>query len=199
VLRSRFVTTLSILPEPADDDYEQDETDWENDVWDGGPGPAGDPGRVDLRPLAGLDTRRLVELDLAYLDLGPDGTEALATTVDLSGLRALDLRYCRVGDAGLAALAASPHLAGLRRLCLQRDRLTAAGVPSLHRFAGLVELDLRFNEIGAQGAQALIDAPFAPTLTRLWLYNNDVGADGARKLAEATTIPAGLRSLWRCV
>ncbi|GAA3234644.1 hypothetical protein ACFO1B_24175 [Dactylosporangium siamense] len=200
VLSAPFVTTLRLVADAVDQD-DLDDKEWDDDdyTWDGGPGVANRPGRLDLSALAGLDTGRLVELDLAYLDLGPDGAETLATAFDLGRLRALDLRYCRIGDAGLAALAGSAQLGGLRRLHLQRDRITGAGVPALHRFPALTELDLRYNAIGADGVDVLLAAPFAAGLTRLWLYGADVGSDGARALAQSARLSPALRTLWRCV
>ncbi|MEQ4724376.1 TIGR02996 domain-containing protein [Nonomuraea sp. B19D2] len=201
VLRGRFVTTLRITSDAAagEDDWDEDDWDEDDDEWEDGPGAAVRAGRLDMQVLDGLDFGRLVELDLSYLDLGPDGAEILAASFRTDRLRALELRYCRIGDAGLAALAASPYLGGLRRLHLQRNRVTAEGVRSLHRFPELTELDLRYNDIGAAGAEALLAAPFAGSLARLWLYDSDVGQDGVRKLAHAANLPSGLRSLWRCV
>ncbi|MFI7131949.1 hypothetical protein ACIBQ1_40170 [Nonomuraea sp. NPDC050153] len=197
VLRDRFVTTLRITSDaPAEEEWDDDEVDW---VVAEEKGHEPRPGRLDVKVLDGLDAGRLAVLDLSYLDLGPDGAELLATSLRADRLRELELRYCRIGDAGLAALAASPHLGGLRRLCLQRNRVTAEGVRSLHRFAQLTELDLRYNRIGPAGAEALLAAPFAGSLERLWLYDSDVGQDGVRKLAHAENLPSGLRGLWRCV
>ncbi|MEV4359482.1 TIGR02996 domain-containing protein [Nonomuraea sp. NPDC049625] len=211
VLRGRFVTTLRITSHEASD--EDEEWDDEDDFWDDdeddeddededddeddGPGGGVRPGRLDMRALDGLDLGRLTGLDLSYLDLGPNGAELLATLLRTDGLRALELRYCRIGDAGLAALAASPYLGGLRRLHLQRNRVSAEGVRSLHRFTELTELDLRYNHIGEAGAEALIAAPFAGSLARLWLYGSDVGKDGVRRLAHAANLPSGLRTMWR--
>ncbi|MBT2228385.1 TIGR02996 domain-containing protein [Nonomuraea sp. NEAU-A123] len=197
VLRGRFVTTLRIAPNAATD--EDDDWDEDDDEWEDGPGAEAGSGRLDMQFLDGLDVGRLVELDLSYLDLGPDGAEILAASLRTDRLRALELRYCRIGDAGLAALAASPYLGGLRRLHLQRNRVTAEGVRSLHRFPELTELDLRYNDIGEAGAEALLAAPFVGSLARLWLYDSDVGQDGVRKLARAANLPSELRSLWRCM
>ncbi|MGW4962187.1 TIGR02996 domain-containing protein [Nonomuraea sp. NPDC004186] len=211
VLRGRFVTTLRITSHEAsdedeewddeddfwDDDEDDEDEDDEDDDEDDGPGGGVRPGRLDMRALDGLDLGRLTGLDLSYLDLGPNGAELLATLLRTDGLQALELRYCRIGDAGLAALAASPYLGGLRRLHLQRNRVSAEGVCSLHRFTELTELDLRYNHIGEAGAEALIAAPFAGSLARLWLYGSDVGKDGVRRLAHAANLPSGLRTMWR--
>ncbi|MBE1583925.1 hypothetical protein ACFPOI_34345 [Nonomuraea angiospora] len=204
VLRGRFVTKLRIWSDAEsdeDEDWDDEDDDWdedddeddEDDDEEGG----GRSGRPDMEALNGLDLGRLAGLDLSYLDLGPHGAELLAASLRTDRLRALELRYCRIGDAGLAALAASPHLSGLRRLHLQRNKLSADGVRSLHRFPELTELDLRYNDLGEAGAQALIAAPFAGSLARLWLYGSDVGRDGVRELAHAANLPSGLRSMWR--
>ncbi|WP_405614487.1 hypothetical protein [Streptomyces sp. NBC_01508] len=193
-LRERFVTALCIAPAAQDDeDYE----DWEGELdEDGEPAP---PPLVAAGALAGLDLSRLVELDLSYLRIGGPGAEALAASLATGRIRTLDLRYCAMDDAGLAALAASPALGGLRRLHLQRNALTARGMCSLHRFERLVELDLRYNEIGEEGVDALLAAPFIGSVERLLLYRADVSDAGAKKLALDSRIPATLRSYWRSV
>ncbi|GAA2210265.1 hypothetical protein GCM10009850_057240 [Nonomuraea monospora] len=198
VLRAPFVTTLRITTnaeDERDDDEEERDEEYNYAVDRGDPRP----GRQDLGVFAGLDLGRLTELDLAYVSVGYDGAQTLAATFASDRLRALDLRYCRVADTGLAALAACPRLGGLRRLHLQRNRLTAEGVRHLHRFTELTELDLRYNDLGADGARALVAAPFAGALERLWLYDSDVGRDGVATMAQAASLPASLRSLWRCV
>ncbi|WP_433476276.1 hypothetical protein ACQPZP_04025 [Spirillospora sp. CA-142024] len=203
-LRGPFVTGLRITPPPSegDDDYRY----WEDDLDDDGePNPAGS---VDTGGLATLDLGRLTELDLSYLRIGALGAKTLAVSAYLraeagdvetagSRLESLDLRYSRVGNTGLAALAASPVFAGVRRLHLQRNVITEKGMPSLHRFENLTELDLRYNEIGTDGARALLAAPFAGALKRLYLYREDVGGDGAALLAKAPQLPPALRSYWR--
>lgn len=197
---SPFVTTLRIMPNATDkDDYEDDWEDEDEDDYLAVDRGDPRPGTLDVGALDGLDLGRLTELDLSYLSIGFDGAQALVATLRSDRLRALDLRYCRIADAGLAALAACPRLAGLRRLRLQRNRLTAEGVRHLRHFPDLTELDLRYNDLGAEGARALLEAPFAGSLERLWMYGSDVGPDGVRALAQAENLPTGLRSLWRCV
>ncbi|MEU8117936.1 hypothetical protein AB0C21_04425 [Spirillospora sp. NPDC049024] len=207
IMHAPFVTSLRIAPSAA---QTQDDLEWGDPTEPALPEPSSS---IDTGALATLDLGRLVELDLSYLRIGALGAEALAVSTffrfeasESTGPGApagrteiLDLRYCRVGDAGLAALAASPGFAGVRRLRLQRNLLSADGVRALHPLTGLVELDLRYNEIGAEGAEALLAAPFIGSLRRLLLYRDDVGDAGATMLAAAPQLPPGLRSYWRNV
>ncbi|MFC4908757.1 hypothetical protein [Actinomadura gamaensis] len=200
VLRSPFVTALRIKPPEGSRDYWDEEGD---DLDNGGePLPSSD---VDTGALATLNLGRLTELDLSYLRIGALGARTLAVSSYLRGdaspgrITTLDLRYCAVGDSGLQALAESPSFGGVRRLRLQRNRISAKGVPALHRFEHLVELDLRYNEIGAEGVRTLLDAPFAGSLVLLLLHRADVGDDGAALLARAPQLPPALRVLWRCL
>ncbi|WP_171166989.1 TIGR02996 domain-containing protein [Streptomyces sp. I05A-00742] len=189
-LRERFVTALRITPNGDEEWLDDDDVfDENNDLIP--------PRAIDAGALADLDLGRLVELDFSYLRLGGPGAEALVAAPAIGRIETLDLRYCGIGDTGAAALAASPHFGDLRRLHLQHNGLTADGVRALHRFERLVELDLRYNRIGAEGAEALLAAPFVGSLTRLLAYRDDVTDAGARRLAAATELPPALRSLWR--
>ncbi|WP_255953242.1 hypothetical protein [Streptomyces odontomachi] len=197
VLQERFVTGMRIKGVKGTDD-DDDEDDWdEEEDWDEDDEEP-DPRPVDVSALATLDLGRLVELDLSYLPIGAAGAALLASTAS-SRLETLDLRYCYIGDAGVAALAASLRFDGLRRLHLQRNKLTAEGVRSLGLFGGLTELDLRYNPIGAEGAEALLEAPFIGSLKQVQLYRDDVSDEGAAKLASATQLSPVLRSYWRSV
>ncbi|WBB61690.1 TIGR02996 domain-containing protein [Streptomyces sp. WMMC500] len=204
-----LVTALRIAP-PEQDPYEYDH--WDDDTDDDGePLPSAD---VEAGALATLDLAPFTSVDLSYLRVGALGAKALAVssyfrseaaggqalaTPAAGRIGSLDLRYCHIGDSGLAALAANPFFTGVRRLHLQRNALTARGVRALHAFADLTELDLRYNEIGEEGAEALLAAPFLGSLTRLLLYAADVGDAGARRLASAPELPPVLRSYWRSV
>jgi hypothetical protein len=205
-LRGSSVTSLRITP-PADQD-EDDYEYWDEDLdEDGEPNPSE---FIDTGGLATLDVGRLTELDLSYLRIGALGAKTLAVSALLRAeagevgtagrghrLEALDLRYCRIGNTGLEALAASPVFGGVRRLRLQRNMIGEKGMSSLRRFGNLTELDLRYNAIGVEGARALLAAPFAPKLKRLFLYREDVGDEGAALLANAPQLPPALRSFWR--
>ncbi|MGW2375001.1 hypothetical protein [Kitasatospora sp. NPDC001683] len=196
VLRGPFVTALRIgPPDPVDED--EDDEDFELEDYEPDDFPLLRP--VDVSALASLDLGRLTELDLSYLPLGEAGAKDLAASAGGHLIDTLDLRYCGVGDAGLAALAATARFDGLRRLHLQCNALTAEGVRSLHRLERLVELDLRYNTIGPDGADALLAMPFVGSLARLFLYRSDVSDAGATTLARAPQLPSALRSLWRSV
>lgn len=194
-LRERFVTALRIVT-PEGDDGDDDGDDEEEYDDDGEPIPAAP---VELGALAAIDLSRLRELDLAYVHLDAPGAEAIAASTSLGGLAALDLRYGGIGDDGLAALAGSALAGGVRRLHLQRNGITAAGAAALARFGRLVELDLRYNELGEAGARALLAAPFIGSLARLGLYRTDVTDAGARELARSSRLAPALRGYWRSV
>jgi uncharacterized protein (TIGR02996 family) len=189
-LRERFVSALWIgAPEEAEDG--EDEYDD-----DGEPVPAP---LVEIGALAAIDLSALVELDLAYVNVGAPGAEAIAASATLGRLEVLDLRYCGIGDRGALALAKAPTLGALRQLRLQRNELTGTGARALQRFERLVELDLRYNDLGVDGARALLEAPLIGRLARLELYRADVSDRGVQELASSSRLPPALRSYWRSV
>ncbi|MEU5535808.1 hypothetical protein [Streptomyces sp. NPDC020362] len=196
-LQGRFVTALRIRPgtaaEEADAEYWSDEPDFdENDM----PLP---PPPHEAGALTDLDFGGIRELDLSYFRIADPGAKSLAAAASAGRIETLDLRYCGIGSDGAAALAASGNFGDVRRLHLQHNRITGDGVRALARFERLEELDLRYNQIGVGGAQALIDAPFAGSLKRLLLHRQDVSDAGAEKLASAPQLPTTLRSFWRSV
>jgi uncharacterized protein (TIGR02996 family) len=204
-LRGPFVTALRVKPDEDDGEVE----DYDED---GVPIP---PPLIDAGALATLDLSGLTELDLSYLPIGALGARALAVSAYLrveaaeiqalaasaaaGRIETLDVRYGRIGDEGLAALAGSASFGGVRRLHLQHNELTAKGMHALHRFAGPAELDLRYNEIGPEGVETLLAAPFIGSLRRLRLNRSDVGEAGVKSLANASRLPPALRSYWRSV
>lgn len=191
-LREPFVAALAIeTRRHGEDGEEEEEIDEDGEPIEAAP--------VEIGALAAIELGRLRELDLGYVPIGAPGAEALAAATSLVRLEALDLRYTRIGDDGLAALARSPLAGSVRRLRLQRNGITAAGVHALGRFERLVELDLRYNELGPEGAQALLAAPFIGSLARLGLYRTDVGGAGAEELARSSRLAPALRSYWRSV
>lgn len=177
----------------ADDEYWADEPDFDEN---NEPLP---PPSHDSDGLAEVDFGDLRELSLAYFRIGDAGARALAAATSTGRMDTLDLRYCGIGDEGVAALAGSGNFGGLRCLRLHHNRITGRGVRALARFERLEELDLRGNRIGEDGARALIEAPYAGSLKRLFLHRPDVSDAGVRVLASAPQLPTALRSFWRSV
>lgn len=137
-------------------------------------------------------------LSFAYVSLGREGAEVLAQSNALSSLRHLDLRYADLRDEGLSVLLERGALGAARQVSLQKNELTSRSAVQLAHAAlpRLRELDLRFNAIGAEGAEALARAPFAASLERLFLNVDDVGLEGVRSLARSPSLPTALRRMW---
>jgi hypothetical protein len=192
-----LVTALRIRPgaaaDEADAEYWSDEPDFDEDDMPLPPPPH------PVGAFADLDFGGIRELDLSYFRIGDPGAEALAAATSAGRIETLDLRYCGIGSDGAAALAASGKFGNVRRLHFQHNRLTGDGVRTLAGFERLEELDLRYNRIGPDGAQALIEAPFAGSLKRLLLYRQDLSDAGVKILATAPQLPTALRSFWRSV
>lgn len=155
---------------------------------------------ITLRIIDAMVALRLhpppTRLDLRYARLTESLSETLLSLRWLDSLVDLDLRGASLDDDGIAQLVDRMPSARLTTLRLQQNDLTAAGVRALWRLPGLRTLDLRFNAIGADGARALTEAPFAAGLQTLLLYIDDVGEDGAEVLAYSSLSP-DLRCLWR--
>jgi Ran GTPase-activating protein (RanGAP) involved in mRNA processing and transport len=99
-----------------------------------------------------------------------------------TALQQLGLRGCRLDDRGVSILANALAL----------------------RNAGMLELDLRVNEITSMGVRALVDdnAEAVKTLTKLCLATNPIESEGATILADAlghNAVPSLKRlNLCRC-
>jgi uncharacterized protein (TIGR02996 family) len=127
----------------------------------------------------------LVQLDLRYNALGPEGAVELAGCPHLARLRHLELTNNHIGDEGAAALAASPHLGSLETLNLFGNDIGDDGASALAPSPHLNRLDflgLTSNRVGQAGVEALAAATGLPALTRLGLAYNPVGDDGAQAL-----------------
>jgi uncharacterized protein (TIGR02996 family) len=91
----------------------------------------------------------------------------------------------------------SRHVDGLSRLSFCWGRIgaaAAAGLAGSARLAGLRVLDLRGCDLGDEGVETLLAAPWAPNLTSLALDDNGVTDAGVRALAAAPRL-RGLREL----
>jgi hypothetical protein len=136
--------------------------------------------------------------------LGPVGLAALLDAGWLARLARLALPGNRVGVEGMVLLARLTAQGALRELCLSSNDLAA---PAVLAFCGafaqdqhcrLLTLDLAWNDIGAEGAEALSSAlgHFAPELRVLRIQGNaGLGARGAAALAALLRATTTLLSL----
>lgn len=108
---------------------------------------------------------------------------------DDDDLTSLDLAGCNIGNAGAVALGRSlEHNTNLESLSLSYNLISPVGaVPLLSQGATRVRmLDLRYNSIGDDGADAIAQIlPKNPNLQNLTLRNNFIGPVGAATIAEA--------------
>jgi uncharacterized protein (TIGR02996 family) len=128
----------------------------------------------------------LVELNLAYNQLGPAGARALADCVRLRCLRRLELMNNYLGDEGATALLGAPHLAGLQLLGLRETQITDAGAAALAaspNLAGLMELNLYGNPIVGPGIFSMLASTHLKGLSRLFVYSPRHRQDEAALLA----------------
>lgn len=187
----RFARTLRLVePSKGEDGDDDEDEDFDEDFDEDGPPP------IEAKWLAKLALGHLTALELPYLRIGDAGAKALAKSPALARVETLDLRYAAIGDSGVGALA--KQLPAVRRLFLQRNAIGSKGVAALGRakLPHLVELDLRYNPLGVEGAEALAKAPFVGQLRRLDLYRDDITAEGTAVLAKSA-LPPALRSYWR--
>ena len=139
-------------------------------------GGLGDSGFQSLLP-AGR-AARLRSLTLTRTGLGDGAVRWACWAESLSGLKHLDLADNPLGPDGLRPFARESPPAGLRSLGLSRCLVTDAGVKALTAsrvWPNLVELDLRFNQIGDGAARHLLAADGPSDLTALLLGANPIG------------------------
>lgn len=138
----------------------------------------------------------LVELDLSYQALGPNGMAALASA-PLRSLELLAANGCDIGDDGAEALFAGRSFENLRLLGLSENRMTddaCAALAGASHFDRLEELELCHNYITADGMDALAAAAHLGRLRVLNLYSNLIGPDGGRAIL-ASRHWSGLREI----
>lgn len=132
-----------------------------------------------LRPLLDAPFAETLE----ELTLGHNDLSELRELLRLPALRRLNLPLNRVGPEAFAAAAA---FATLEALDASDDRM---GDEGLVAWAGtetpLKVLNATRNRIGAEGARALGEASWAPTLERLTLDRNPIGDEGGAAFAGA--------------
>jgi len=145
---------------------------------------------AQARWLAGVRT-----LELGMTNIDGEGARALAHATWWPRLETLSLSNNRLGDPGAAALA-SVRAPSLRVLRLQGNNLGPLGVRALVStglVAQVAHLDLRWNRLGAAGAEALAQAERG-SLRSLVLDRNEIGDQGLRALSKSPVL-AGLGTL----
>jgi len=138
--------------------------------------------------------KTLKRLALGCAKFGDEAACALFEDWNNSTLEHLDLEYKSLGEAGMAQLAATLQSPthGLRRLLLGRNELDDKGAAALAAGLGhsstLELVDLRSNQIGAEGCAAigaaLASAQGASRGLTLVLDENPIGADGLQALVK---------------
>jgi uncharacterized protein (TIGR02996 family) len=129
----------------------------------------------------------LQELSLCGSHGGPECVTALVRS-GVTRLRALSLIGEDIGVAGAGALASWAGLAGISHLNLRQNDLGQTGVEALlaGRPARLVSLDVTHNNVPASGARAIARAEFLSRLEKLNLGNNPLGNDGVAEVTRSS-------------
>lgn len=120
--------------------------------------------------------------------IGPLGAAALAQSAMMQTLIELDLSFNAISDRGVSALsqAAAP---ALERLGFEGCGIGAGGAKALSQapWASQVRaLDLKRNELGGVGVDVMFSAASFGALEQLLLSSNHVGPRGCRALAMAS-------------
>ncbi len=129
-----------------------------------------------VQTLAACDLSGLTSLDVGQNLIGPGLVRTLVGAGRLPRLTRLHVGYSGLGDAGVQELAAAP-LDRLTALDLCGNGITSADVRALAAspvLAGLRELDVSYNAIGADGMEALLEPPHLRRLKRLTFVGNGV-------------------------
>ncbi|WP_164009281.1 hypothetical protein [Pyxidicoccus trucidator] len=145
----------------------------------------------DLEAILGsLAFPRLTSLDISNdregQSYGLDGLRALTEAAFAGTLEDFTLERRWLGDSVVSVLAALPRL---QSLGLEGGALGDAGALALAALPRRwIRLDLRWNELGARGASALMDAPMAGSLEELDLSRNALGSEGVMAVAAAPLV-----------
>ena len=139
------------------------------------------------------------DVSLTDLRISPVAIRELCQTLFRRQTQTLDLRSNAIDNSGAAHLAeALVASAGLRSLDLQRNAIQCQGAIALAaalqlHSCGLLELSLRFNELGDAGAGALGKALGSNGVLRsLNLGGNLIGPEGVVQLVEGLRHNASL-------
>lgn len=134
---------------------------------------------------------QLRNLELRANRLGPCGAEAIAASERLPNLHRLGLGENEIGSHRVAAAESLHALLRVPILDLSVNGLTAAALQAIlnpradPESIRLVELDLRHNELGNEGARVLAHSRHMAGVKVLRLVGCGIEDDGARALAES--------------
>jgi len=137
-----------------------------------------------------MKLKNLQRLNLYGNMIGNDGAKALTESTCFTALASLDLEANGIDAKGAAAIASSEHLIALTFLNLWENDLGAEGAKALAASSSLRALDtliLGKNKIRDSGATSLAHSSL-PALTALDLRKNDIGTEGAEALAFAVNL-----------
>jgi uncharacterized protein (TIGR02996 family) len=140
--------------------------------------------------------RGLRVLGLSKTRPGVPGIRALVETSGLSGVRSLDLSANRLGPVAVKLIAESSAARGLRVLNLARNPVQDAGAIALANsktLSSLLELNLADAEVTDAGAMALADSPYLNSLLRLDLSAHTIGRPFSGKTRRALVERFGQR------
>lgn len=129
---------------------------------------------------------------LAHNALGKEGCAAFE---DLGPVKQLDLSANQIGDEGCSSVAKLLRADGCHHLALRQNEISDDGARALARMLKhLVDLDISENAIADEGAECLA-ACLGERLTRLNMRFNQVGDDGAIALARSLCNNSSVRVL----
>ena len=129
----------------------------------------------------GQSLKNLTSLNLWKNNIGPDGTEAIAS---LTNLNSLDLEDNNIGDDGARVIAQS--LKDLTSLNLGHNNLGAGGAKAIAQsLKNLTSLYLWKNKIGPEGAKAIASLT---NLESLHLWGNGIGTEGTEAITTLSSL-----------
>jgi hypothetical protein len=141
--------------------------------------------------------RRLTQLHLSDVELGPRHVEELVSSPIVETLESLSLCHAKPGVPGVRALANCAALSRLRRLILDRNEIgpvAAKAIAESPHFRNLWVLHLTNNPLGDKGAMALARSPHLTNLVELEMMHCQVGDAGAEAILQSP-IATNLTSL----
>lgn len=145
---------------------------------------------AEVRALAAVGFPQLASLDLSRNPLGEDGAEELAKADFLSRLCHLAVSRCGLGPVGAEVLFAG-RLGSLTELDVSFNALGPDGADALAQEGSLTRLtalDLAFNDVETAGAEAIAAGEAFTSLVSLNLAGNRITKPGAEALAASEVL-----------